>query len=65
MSEFTKEELEKILLWGTDVVESMGITQFYTQGHGAVCDKIESMINDNEANVIHVWHCEKCGHLQS
>lgn len=59
MNDFTKQELERILegiTWWLD-----GDTALYCE---TLINKLQSMIDLYDTNVVQVWHCEKCGHVQ-
>jgi len=62
MNDFTPDELEEILGWAT--VYCIGASDLSYRVSKALIDKIQFMINNYDAKVIEVWHCEKCGHLQ-
>lgn len=62
MNEFTKEELMHLeacvsCIWLTGYSPSVQI-----------CDdlqaKLQFLIDNYDVQVIPVWHCEKCGHVQ-
>lgn len=60
MNVFTKEELEFILdgtrYWSNQNITSPWVFEFK--------EKVESLIDNCDAKIINVWHCEKCGHVQ-
>lgn len=57
--DFTKEELGEIF-W---IIE--GCTMDYIgKENNVLINKIQSMIDNYDANVIDAWQCEKCGHVQ-
>lgn len=55
MNEFTKEEL-------INIFESLMDTKLPV--YEDLPSKVSFMIDYYESNVIPVWHCEKCGHVQ-
>ena len=55
MNDFTKEELINIY----DALMNTEIEVFED-----LPNKVSDMIDIYEAQVIHAWHCEKCGHVQ-
>lgn len=60
MNDFTKEELEEIAF-------NLGEIRTWSdtlENSWPVLDKIQYMIDNYDAKVIEVWHCEKCGHVQ-
>ncbi len=63
MSDFTKEELKIIHL---DICVYLNKSTFLNppQHHIDLRDKVSDMIDLYDAQVIEVWHCEKCGHVQ-
>ncbi len=62
MNDFTKEELETMR---NGIFSSMGSSSLWRiPENDLLVDKIQSMINDYDAQVIEAWHCEKCGHVQ-
>lgn len=52
MNDFTKEELEDIKQLASDY------------GNIDLYEKTKSMVDLYDAEVILVWNCEKCGHVQ-
>lgn len=63
MNDFTKEELQIIHLDMTIYAEKTHLLK-ESPSHKALRDKIQSMIDNYDAKVIEVWHCEKCGNVQ-
>ena len=63
MNEFTKEELALIRTGMRCVVTFVAVKDDYITANNLL-EKIQSMIDNYEAKVIPVWHCEKCGHVQ-
>lgn len=60
MNDFTKEELMNIndaILYSALLVSREKILL-------TIREKIQSMIDNYDAKVIQIWHCEKCGHIQ-
>lgn len=53
MTDFTKEELEEIKY-----------CLHFVHGDCSFEEKLQSMIDSYDAEVVAVWHCEKCGHVQ-
>ncbi len=44
MTELTQKELEIILFWGLDRIESIGVNNFEEEGHMALFHKLQEMI---------------------
>lgn len=61
MNDFTKEEL-KIIRMLINSTDEKVLTK--SEEIIIVQSKIQSMIDNFDAQVIEVWHCEKCGHVQ-
>jgi rubrerythrin len=59
MNNFTREELEE--LWFFTELHKNKYRLKYPE---ELLNKIQSMINLYDTQVIPVWHCEKCGHVQ-
>ena len=64
MNDFTKEELQKLLDWCVSRASRINTVDFEREGSGRLFDKIQSTIDNYDCQVINVWHCEKCGHVQ-
>lgn len=60
MNDLSKKELELICQFFNIAIED------YQEPNSTyeLRDKIQSMIDNYDAKVINVWHCEKCGHVQ-
>ena len=60
MNDFTKQELE--------VLKNDTLIAIKFDNESPIrlllVSKLQSMINLYDAQVIEVWHCEKCGHIQ-
>ena len=46
MNDFTKEELEKLLMWSVHRAEDIGTVEYCREGSGLLFDKIQSMIDN-------------------
>lgn len=64
MNDFTKEELEDIHLVYRTFCNDDGVQRKITNLENGILSKLKSMIDNYDAQVIQVWHCEKCGHVQ-
>ncbi len=60
MSDFTKEELIEIY-WKFEYYfdDLDGLVE-----ESPLMKKIQDIIDNYDAKVVEVWHCEKCGHVQ-
>ena len=67
MNDFTKEELEKLLMWSVHRAEDIGTVEYCREGSGLLFDKIQSMIDNYcEHDPYGDFHecgdrCRKCG----
>ncbi len=59
MNDFTKKELQYLL----EMVDSILIAN-RSVNSDELQEKIQSMVDNYDYQVIKVWHCEKCGHVQ-
>ena len=62
MNDFTKDELEQIR---DDLEFEMSMYRMANnQFNINLLNKTQRMIDNYDADVIKVWHCEKCGQVQ-
>lgn len=63
MNDFTLDELSK-----EDLIKVKEAIEYSYRNlapfDSPLLNKIQSMIDNYDAKVIHAWHCEKCGHVQ-
>ena len=59
MNDFTKEELEKLLMWSVHRAEDIGTVEYCREGSGLLFDKIQSMI-DNYCEHEYENRCCEC-----
>lgn len=64
MNEFTKEELFSLSDAMEHSVQRDNDDDEIHDQWASAYTKIQSMIDLYDAEVIKVWHCEKCGHVQ-
>lgn len=60
MNDFTKDELQKIL----NFIEHRKQDSYDDMRFSTIINKIQSLIDIYDAQIIPAWHCEKCGHVQ-